>query len=70
MCREKQEKDTAEKGSVMNRDVIVNGRADESEVTKNQRRLKMSLNDEIRKKMQERLKVMNESDEENLSNVD
>ena len=70
MCREKQEKDTAEKGSVTNRDVIVNGRADESEVTKNQRRLKMSLNDEIRKKMQERLKVMNESDDETLSNVD
>lgn len=70
MRREKQEKDTAEKGSVTNRDVIVNGRADESEVTKNQRRLKMSLNDEIRKKMQERLKVMNESDDENLSNVD
>ena len=70
MCREKQEKDTAEKGSVTNRDVIVNGRADESEVTKNQRRLKMSLIDEIRKKMQERLKVMNESDDENLSNVD
>ena len=70
MRREKQEKETVEKGSVMNRDAIVNGRADESEVTKNQRRLKMSLNDEIRKKMQERLKVMNESDDENLSNVD
>ena len=70
MRREKQEKETVEKGSVMNRDAIVNGRADESEVMKNQRRLKMSLNDEIRKKMQQRLKVMNESDEENLSNVD
>lgn len=70
MSREKQEREVAEKGNPMNRDVIVNGRADESEVTKNQRRLKMSLNDEIRQKMQERLKVMNESDEENLSNVD
>lgn len=75
MCREKQgkestDKEAPEKGNAMNRDVIVNGKADESEVTKNQRRLKMSLNDEIRKKMQERLKVMNESDDENLSNVD
>lgn len=43
---------------------IVKGKEGESRVTKTQRQLKMSLNDEIRLKMQERLKIMKESDSE------
>lgn len=62
--REKQEESSA----VVSRDVIVKGREDESAVTKHQRQLKLSLNDEIRLKMQERLKVMNESDDDNAIN--
>ena len=62
--REKQEESSAP----VIRDVIVKGREDESAVTKHQRQLKLSLNDEIRLKMQERLKVMNESDDDNAIN--
>ena len=62
--REKQEESSAR----VSRDVIVKGREDESAVTKHQRQLKLSLNDEIRLKMQERLKVMNESDDDNAIN--
>lgn len=62
--REKQEESSAP----VSRDVIVKGREDESAVTKHQRQLKLSLNDEIRLKMQERLKVMNESDDDNAIN--
>ena len=40
------------------------GKEGESGVMKTQRQLKMSLNDEIRLKMQERLKIMKESDSE------
>ena len=43
---------------------IVKGKEAESGVMKTQRQLKMSLNDEIRLKMQERLKIMKESDSE------
>ena len=43
---------------------IVQGKEGESGITTTQRQLKMSLNDEIRLKMQERLKIMKESDSE------
>ena len=43
---------------------IVKGKEGESGGMKTQRQLKMSLNDEIRLKMQERLKIMKESDSE------
>lgn len=45
------------------------GTRDESEVTKTQRQLKLSLNDEIRLKMKERFQVMQESDSEDQGNV-
>ena len=45
------------------------GTKDESAITKEQRQLKLSLNDEIRMRMQERLKVMKESDTEDEVNV-
>lgn len=45
------------------------GTWDESEVTKTQRQLKLSLNDEIRLKMKERFQVMQESDSEDQGNV-
>lgn len=62
MCREKQKSKDLE--------TIVKGTKDEPRITKEQRQLKMSLNDEIRMKMQERLKVMRDSDteEENAVN--
>ncbi len=41
----------------------------ESSITKTQRQLKMSLNDEIRLKMQERLRIMRESDSEEDTGV-
>lgn len=50
-------------------EVIVKGTKDESAITKEQRQLKLSLNDEIRMRMQERLKVMKESDTEDEVNV-
>ena len=50
-------------------EVIVKGTKDESVITKEQRQLKLSLNDEIRMRMQERLKVMKESDSEDEVNV-
>ena len=50
-------------------EVIVKGTKDESVITKEQRQLKLSLNDEIRMRMQERLKVMKESDTEDEVNV-
>ena len=50
-------------------EVIVKGTKDESVITKEQRQLKLSLNDEIRRRMQERLKVMKESDSEDEVNV-
>lgn len=61
-CREKQP-------STNERDVVVKGTQDESEVTKNQRQLKLSLNDEIRLKMKERLQVMQESDSDDQENI-
>lgn len=45
------------------------GTQDESEVTKVQRQLKLSLNDEIRLRMKERLQVMQESDSDDPGNV-
>lgn len=48
---------------------IVNGSSNESKITQNQRQLKLSLNEEIRMKMQERLKVMQNSDSEDEGNV-
>ena len=51
------------------REAIVKGTRDESEVTKTQRQLKLSLNDEIRLKMKERFQVMQESDSEDQGNV-
>ena len=56
-------------GASKSLDEIVRGSKDESAVTQTQRQLKLSLNDEIRLKMQERLKVMNESDSEEDTNV-
>mgnify|MGYP001776286293 CR=1 FL=1 len=50
-------------------EVIVKGTKDESAITKEQRQLKLSLNDEIRMRMQDRLKVMKESDSEDEVNV-
>ena len=50
-------------------EVIVKGTKDESVITKEQRQLKLSLNDEIRMRMQERLKVMKERDSEDEVNV-
>ena len=50
-------------------EVIVKGTKDESVITKEQRQLKLSLNDEIRMRMQDRLKVMKESDSEDEVNV-
>ena len=50
-------------------EVIVKGTKDESAITKEKRQLKLSLNDEIRMRMQERLKVMKESDTEDEVNV-
>ena len=50
-------------------DEIVKGGKDESAVMQTQRQLKLSLNDEIRMKMQQRLKVMHESDSEEDMNV-
>ena len=58
-----------ETGKNKSLDEIVRGSKDESTVTQTQRQLKLSLNDEIRMKMQERLKVMNESDSEEDTNV-
>ena len=58
-----------EMGKNKSLDEIVRGSKDESAVTQTQRQLKLSLNDEIRMKMQERLKVMNESDSEEDTNV-
>lgn len=61
-CREKEApKDDLE--------TIVKGTKNESKITKEQRQLKMSLNDEIRLKMQERLKIMRDSDSEDESNI-
>ena len=48
---------------------IVKGGEEESSITKTQRQLKMSLNDEIRLKMQERLRIMRESDSEEETGV-
>lgn len=61
-CREKEApKDDLE--------TIVKGTKNESKITKEQRQLKMSLNDEIRLRMQERLKIMRDSDSEDESNI-
>ena len=57
MCRRREQ-------TTVSLEEIVKGKEGESGVTKTQRQLKMSLNDEIRLKMQERLKIMKESDSE------
>ena len=54
---------------VQSLDRIVKGGEGESNITKTQRQLKMSLNDEIRLKMQERLRIMRESDSEEETGV-
>ena len=66
-CRERKKEKQEEPVQSLER--IVKGGEGESSITKTQRQLKMSLNDEIRLKMQERLRIMRESDSEEETGV-